>query len=84
MENCIKKLSHYSLGAIVRGVTESADSHLGGGFFASKGDMKTYYLQKDPTGREFIDDSMHEDCKEIGRVQAPSWKSARARFIALA
>ncbi|MFC5475259.1 hypothetical protein [Paraherbaspirillum soli] len=42
--------------------------------------MKIYYLQKDATGRRFIDDKLHEGCTQLDVKEAESWKAARALF----
>jgi hypothetical protein len=43
--------------------------------------MKTYFLQKEKSGRLFIDDHLHDGCEQVETVEAESWKEAKAKLI---
>jgi glycine/serine hydroxymethyltransferase len=42
--------------------------------------MKTYFLQKEKSGRLFIDNRLHEGCEKIDTVEAECWKEAKAKL----
>jgi hypothetical protein len=60
-------------------VSQSLVSLLSRGFFHGA-PMKTYFLQKEKSGRLFIDDQLHAGCKKIETVEAESWKEAKAKL----
>ncbi len=42
--------------------------------------LKTFYLQKDKSGRVFIDESLHTDNELLNTTEAETWKMAKAWF----
>jgi hypothetical protein len=44
--------------------------------------MKTYFLQKEKSGRLFIDDHLHANCEKVEAVEAASWKEAKSKLVA--
>lgn len=39
--------------------------------------MKTFYLQQEKNGRQFIDEQLHEGCELVKTVEAANWKKAK-------
>jgi hypothetical protein len=42
--------------------------------------MKTFYLQKEKSGRQFIDEKLHNGCEQIKATEAETWKQAKAEL----
>jgi hypothetical protein len=42
--------------------------------------MKTYHLQKEPSGRLFIDTKKHRGCEKLKSCEAASWQEAKEKL----
>jgi hypothetical protein len=44
--------------------------------------MKTFYLQQEKSGRQFIDEVQHEGCEQIKQCDARTWRDAKEKLTA--
>lgn len=44
--------------------------------------MKTFYLQQEKSGRQFIDEVQHDNCEQIKSCEAKTWRDAKEKLAA--